>query len=225
MAAHVVIESVVKRYPDAPAPAVDGVSLEIAAGEFFALLGPSGCGKTTLLRLLAGFEKPGRRPHPDRRPGHGLRAALCAADQYDVPVLCALSAYDRRRQCRLRPQAGQAAEGRDRAARSGDARSREARAAGAAQARPALGRREAARRARPRAHQGTEAAAARRAADRARPQAARGDALRARPHPAARRHHLPARHARPGRGDEHGRPHRGDGSRADRAARRAGRGL
>ena len=39
MAPHVVIESVVKRYPDAPAPAVDGVSLEIAAGEFFALLG------------------------------------------------------------------------------------------------------------------------------------------------------------------------------------------
>ena len=38
--------------------AVDGVSLDIAAGEFFALLGPSGCGKTTLLRMLAGFEAP-----------------------------------------------------------------------------------------------------------------------------------------------------------------------
>jgi putrescine transport system ATP-binding protein len=34
------------------------VSLDIFAGEFFALLGPSGCGKTTLLRLLAGFETP-----------------------------------------------------------------------------------------------------------------------------------------------------------------------
>src|SRR5258708_40105107 len=39
-------------------PAVDQVSLSVERGEFFALLGPSGCGKTTLLRLIAGFEKP-----------------------------------------------------------------------------------------------------------------------------------------------------------------------
>jgi putrescine transport system ATP-binding protein len=39
--------------------AVDRLSLDIRAGEFFALLGPSGCGKTTLLRMLAGFETPG----------------------------------------------------------------------------------------------------------------------------------------------------------------------
>jgi putrescine transport system ATP-binding protein len=38
--------------------AVDRLSLDIAHGEFFALLGPSGCGKTTLLRMLAGFEAP-----------------------------------------------------------------------------------------------------------------------------------------------------------------------
>ncbi|MGB8622490.1 MAG: ABC transporter ATP-binding protein [Paracoccaceae bacterium] len=38
--------------------AVDGVSLDIAEGEFFAMLGPSGSGKTTCLRLIAGFERP-----------------------------------------------------------------------------------------------------------------------------------------------------------------------
>jgi ABC-type Fe3+/spermidine/putrescine transport system ATPase subunit len=38
--------------------AVDGVSLDVRRGEFYALLGPSGCGKTTLLRMIAGFEEP-----------------------------------------------------------------------------------------------------------------------------------------------------------------------
>ncbi|MFO1184413.1 MAG: ABC transporter ATP-binding protein [Bauldia sp.] len=38
--------------------AISDVSLDIYAGEFFALLGPSGCGKTTLMRMVAGFEEP-----------------------------------------------------------------------------------------------------------------------------------------------------------------------
>jgi spermidine/putrescine transport system ATP-binding protein len=38
--------------------AVDNVSFDVKAGEFFTLLGPSGCGKTTLLRMIAGFDLP-----------------------------------------------------------------------------------------------------------------------------------------------------------------------
>src|SRR3546814_16008130 len=71
-------QSITKRFPGG-VTAVDGVSLDIANNEFFALLGPSGCGKTTLLRMLAGFEMPteGRivldgqdmtRVQPNRRP-------------------------------------------------------------------------------------------------------------------------------------------------------------
>ena len=62
-----------------PIRAVDGVTLDIRAGEFFSLLGPSGCGKTTTLRMIGGFEMPtaGRillgdrditRDPPDKRP-------------------------------------------------------------------------------------------------------------------------------------------------------------
>jgi spermidine/putrescine transport system ATP-binding protein len=43
---------------DTAVHALDHVSVDVAAGEFFTLLGPSGCGKTTLLRMIAGFESP-----------------------------------------------------------------------------------------------------------------------------------------------------------------------
>jgi len=54
--AAVTLEDVVKRF--GAIAAVDGVSLDVADGEFIAVLGPSGCGKSTLLRLIAGFERP-----------------------------------------------------------------------------------------------------------------------------------------------------------------------
>jgi iron(III) transport system ATP-binding protein len=50
------LEGATKRFGDVLA--VDGASLCVARGELVALLGPSGCGKTTLLRLVAGFERP-----------------------------------------------------------------------------------------------------------------------------------------------------------------------
>ncbi len=50
------VENVYKRWKNFVA--VNGVSIDIADGEFFVLLGPSGCGKTTTLRMIAGLETP-----------------------------------------------------------------------------------------------------------------------------------------------------------------------
>src|SRR5687767_5443779 len=54
--ARVSVDSLVKRFGSLTA--VAGTSLDVASGEFLALLGPSGCGKTTVLITIAGFEHP-----------------------------------------------------------------------------------------------------------------------------------------------------------------------
>ena len=52
------LEEVAKRYDSDAAPAVDGVSTQIAPGEAVAVMGPSGSGKSTLLNLVAGRDRP-----------------------------------------------------------------------------------------------------------------------------------------------------------------------
>ena len=164
------------------------------------MLGPSGCGKTTLLRdrrrvrasdagrvLLADADITARRAPP-------------APAQHGLPAPDALPAPRRRRKRRVRP----ARRGR-RATRAGCAGRRGA-AAGAAgglrQAarRRALGRPDAARRARPRARQPAPGPAARRAALGARPQDPAGDGGRAAPHPPRVGRDVRVRHARPAGG-------------------------
>jgi putative ABC transport system ATP-binding protein len=54
----VVMRDVVKTFEDGRIRALDGVSLEIGAGESVAIVGPSGCGKSTLLHLMAALERP-----------------------------------------------------------------------------------------------------------------------------------------------------------------------
>ncbi len=52
------LQGISRRFPGAAAVALDGVSLSVPDGGCLAVLGPSGCGKTTLLRLVAGLDRP-----------------------------------------------------------------------------------------------------------------------------------------------------------------------
>jgi putative ABC transport system ATP-binding protein len=56
----VVLEDVTKRYGDGPqaVPALAGVTVRVARGEFLAVVGPSGSGKSTLLNLIAALDAP-----------------------------------------------------------------------------------------------------------------------------------------------------------------------
>ena len=57
MPGEIQLDELTKRF-DGDVVAVDGIDLDMPAGEFFTMVGPSGCGKTTTLRMIAGFEQP-----------------------------------------------------------------------------------------------------------------------------------------------------------------------
>ncbi len=100
--------------------ALDGVSLDIAAGELVCLLGPSGCGKTTLLRCVAGLERQDGGALYMGSPRHLHAAAAGPRLRHPVPVLRAVPQPQRRAEHRLRPDR-QRARGDSRAGRA-DAR-------------------------------------------------------------------------------------------------------
>ena len=159
--------------------AVDGVDLEIRDGEFFSMLGPSGSGKTTTLRMIAGFELPtdGRvflhGEDVTHRPPFERDVNTVFQDYALFPHMSVGDNVAYGLTIRKVPKAGA------RAARRRGAGDGPALGLRAPQARPALGRAAAARRARARARQPAPRPAPRRAARRARPEAPRGDAARA----------------------------------------------
>ena len=110
--ATVALEKLVKRY--GAVEAVRAIDLEIADGEFVALVGPSGCGKSTTLRMIAGLEEISSGNDPDRRRDRQRPAAPRAQHLHGVPILRALPAHECAREPRLFAQDRQAPEGRDR---------------------------------------------------------------------------------------------------------------
>ena len=198
-------------------------------GEFVSLLGPSGCGKTTTLRMIAGFIEPtagtiemdgqmlsspsGALP-PEKRQMSMIFQSYAVWPNMTVEQNVAFGL-----ELRKLPRE----EVRRRVGR--DARCRAHGASGGALSGRAVRRAAAARRARARDRDQAAGAAARRAAVEPRCQPARGDALR--DPPAARRvpHHHGLRHPRPGRGDGHVGPHRGDEPGPHRAGRRPAHAL
>ena len=78
--------------------AVDGVSLEVAEGEFVGILGPNGAGKTTTLETIEGSAQAGQRLGPGARPaGLATQPRAAAADGGPAPGVVVLRAADRPR--------------------------------------------------------------------------------------------------------------------------------
>lgn len=105
------VRDAVKRYEGGRITALDGVGLDVAAGQFVAICGPSGCGKSTLLNMLSAIDRPdsgevivGDQPLSSLSPAeentfrativglvfqsHNLLPNLTAAENVQIPMLC-----------------------------------------------------------------------------------------------------------------------------------------
>jgi energy-coupling factor transporter ATP-binding protein EcfA2 len=91
--AEVVYEKVSRLYDGSERPAVNGLDLRLADGEFMVLVGPSGCGKSTSLPMLAGLEPVDDGHIHNRRPRRDRPRAQGARHRDGVPELRALPAH------------------------------------------------------------------------------------------------------------------------------------
>ena len=71
MSSKISVSDVSMRFPRTGKTALEEIGFEVAEGEFLCVLGPSGCGKTTLLRILAGFQRPSSGEVLRRADGSG----------------------------------------------------------------------------------------------------------------------------------------------------------
>ena len=184
------------------------VDLEIADGEFVVLVGPSGCGKSTLLRMIAGLENL-RRRNQDRRAAGQRRGAERPRHRHGVPVLRALSAYDVSKNMAFSLLLKKAEKSTIDDRVGGAAKRLGLEHASRAAAAPAFRRPAPARRHGPGDRARPEGVSVRRAAVQSRRQAARAYAHRDQGAAPAAQDDLDLCHARPDRGDDDGRPHRG----------------
>ncbi len=185
------------------------------------LVGPSGCGKSTTLAHDRRAGGDHLRRHRDRRHRGERHPAARPRHRHGVPELRALSAHERLRQHGLRPEAAEVPQGRDQAPRGRGGRHPRHRDAARPQAQGALGRPAPARGHGPRHRAQPQGVPVRRTAVQPRCQAARADAHRDQEGAPEGPHHDRLRHARPGRGDDAGRPRGGHEPRHHRAGRPA----
>src|SRR5579872_6052563 len=216
------LDAVRKSYGDREV--VHGVSCAVADGELVVVVGPSGCGKSTLLRMVAGLETvTAGTVAIDGRVVNGIEPK-----DRDIAMVFqnyALSAYERVRQHGLRAAHAQHAASRDQGPGRPRRRYPATRRPAAAQTAAIVGRAAAAGGDGPGDRARPEGVPVRRAAVEPRRQVARPDAGRDQAAAAGARHHLALRDARPGRGDDPGRPADRDEPRECRPDRSAARSV